>query len=79
MNITIKGIPPKLHKQLKSQASRNKRSLNGEVLSILEQNCDNWDQRVKSTIAELRALNRKFKVPPLTEQFLRMAKAEGRR
>ena len=79
MNLTIKGVPPKLHRQLKTQAVRNKRSLNGEVISILEQSCDNWDHRVKTTIAELRALERKFKVPPLTEKFLRIAKAEGRR
>jgi plasmid stability protein len=34
--ITLKGIPPTLHKQLAERALRNRRSLNQEVLATLE-------------------------------------------
>lgn len=36
MNITLKDIPPPLHKSLKDRAKKQGRSLNKEVLSILE-------------------------------------------
>jgi plasmid stability protein len=34
--ITLKAIPPTLHKVLKARAVRNRRSLNQEVLATLE-------------------------------------------
>lgn len=37
-SITLKKISPSLHRALKSQAKHHKRSLNQEVLSVLEQN-----------------------------------------
>jgi plasmid stability protein len=36
VNITLKDIPSRLHKQLKERAVRNNRSLNWEVIDILE-------------------------------------------
>lgn len=35
--LSIKGVPPTLHEQLKQRAQQNHRSLNGELLTILEQ------------------------------------------
>ena len=35
--LSIKGVPPALHEQLKERAQQNHRSLNGELLMILEQ------------------------------------------
>jgi antitoxin FitA len=34
--ITLKGISPRLHRALKQRAARNRRSLNSEILVILE-------------------------------------------
>lgn len=34
--ITLKAIPPALHRRLKSRALKNRRSLNQEVLAMLE-------------------------------------------
>ena len=34
-SITIKGIPDELHKRLKAEAKRNRRSLNQEVIARL--------------------------------------------
>lgn len=35
--LTLKSLPPGLHRQLKSRAVRNKRSLNMEVIAVLEE------------------------------------------
>lgn len=34
--ITLKALPRPLHRQLKARAARNKRSLNQEVIAVLE-------------------------------------------
>ncbi len=34
--ITLKNIPPELHRRLKERAVRNRRSLNSEMLACLE-------------------------------------------
>lgn len=34
--ITLKSLPTRLHRQLKTRAARNNRSLNQEVISVLE-------------------------------------------
>jgi plasmid stability protein len=35
-SMTIRDLPPELHKRLKESAERNRRSLNAEILSLLE-------------------------------------------
>ena len=35
--ITLKALPDRLHRQLKARAARHKRSLNQEVLAVLEE------------------------------------------
>ncbi|HAV61865.1 MAG TPA: hypothetical protein DCY13_05830, partial [Verrucomicrobiales bacterium] len=40
MNLTIKDVPAKLHRQLKARASQNNRSLNWEVIDILSDAVD---------------------------------------
>lgn len=78
MNVTIKGIPPKIHRQLKARAQANKRSLNGEVLVILERSIGNISPSVEVVLAEAQELRKRFKGPPLSEEFLQMAKNQGR-
>jgi len=36
-SITLKALPPSLHRALKSQAKLHKRSLNQEVITLLEE------------------------------------------
>lgn len=36
LNLTLKSIPPELHVQLKERAAANRRSLNREILALLE-------------------------------------------
>jgi len=35
-SITVRDLPPELHKRLKESAERNRRSLNAEIVSRLE-------------------------------------------
>jgi antitoxin FitA len=37
VTITVKNIPAQIYERLKAQAKTNHRSVNGEILSILEQ------------------------------------------
>jgi len=34
--VTVKDLPQKLHRQLKARALRHRRSLNSEIISVLE-------------------------------------------
>lgn len=36
VNITIKGIPDELHRKLKESAARNRRSINNEIILVME-------------------------------------------
>ena len=79
MNITIKEIPAKVHRKLKARAKANKRSLNREVIDILEkvdQTAGIMDR--EAFLRDVREFRSKLKGPPLTEEFLREAKNWGR-
>lgn len=36
LNLTLKNVPPELHRVLKARAEANRRSLNREILALLE-------------------------------------------
>ena len=36
LNLTLKNVPPELHRMLKARAESNRRSLNREILALLE-------------------------------------------
>jgi plasmid stability protein len=42
--ITIRNVPEGLHKRLKQRATHNRRSLNSELLTVLEEAVGNSDQ-----------------------------------
>ena len=77
MNITIKDIPPRLHRKLKACAKANNRSLNGEVINRLEISLGDLEERER-LLQEIDEFRSSLKVPPLTEEFLREAKNWGR-
>ena len=53
LNLTLKNIPSELHARLKASAHANRRSLNREILAILE---TRLEAPVADVAAELRAL-----------------------
>jgi len=50
--ITLKNIPPVLHRSLKERAERNRRSLNSEVLSVLEAAVDVQERNTELLLEE---------------------------
>ncbi len=55
-SITIKNIPDKIYKKLKTKAERNKRSLNNEILNCLESSVENRRVNVEGLIKRARML-----------------------
>jgi len=78
MNVTIKNLPRGVHRRLKSQAALNKRSLNGEIVEILEKAMQSQPVNIDDFIADLDRFHARHKIPPITEEMLRAAKNEGR-
>jgi plasmid stability protein len=68
--ILVKGIPSKLHRDLKARAQRNRRSMNQEVLTILEQSL----QRVQAITVPKPMKPLK----PITDDEIIRAVREGR-
>jgi plasmid stability protein len=78
MNVTIKDLPQRIHRKLKARASANKRSLNWEMIDILEKAVESRPVDIEELIADVDRLHAKYKIAPVTDEFLRAAKNEGR-
>jgi plasmid stability protein len=77
-SFTLKGIPPDLYRRLKRSAAEHRRSVNSEVLVLLERALNVRQVDVERSLARIDALRNKLRVTPLTERKLRKAKREGR-
>ncbi|MEK6643574.1 MAG: TraY domain-containing protein [Planctomycetota bacterium] len=74
--VVLKGVPEKLHRRLKERAGRNRRSLTGEALHILE------DALVREErIVSLAEVDRRRVRParPLSDRMINNAKRRGRK
>ncbi len=74
--LTIKRLPDELHEQLKKRAERNRRSMNNEVIKILEDALTPRTRSAEEVIAEAEELNRRIGItfPDVVNE----AKREGR-
>lgn len=77
--LTIKGMPDTLYLRLKQRAAENRRSLNSEILVALEQVVASAPPDARVLLARADALRNELRVPPLTDDQLRTAKARDRR
>jgi antitoxin FitA len=80
MTITLKNIPPRLHRELKRRAEMNRRSLNSEVLSCLEKTTFSQpvDRNASNALLEdIRKMRSKFNFY-ITEADLEKDKKWGR-
>lgn len=75
--ITLKGIPPTLHRALKRRAARNRRSLNQEVLATLEDNLGEPARGVDALLREAEAFRNALSFVAKPEA-IDAAKREGR-
>ena len=79
INVTIKNMPPKLYEKLKARAAAHRRSVNSEVIGCLEEVLIRQRLSTEELLKKLEELrNRVSDAPPLTDEFLRKAKEEGR-
>ncbi len=76
--ITVKNIPSTLYELLKQNASRNHRSINNEIIEIMENSLQSKKMTPEDFLASARRLRAKTKSPKLTEDLLSQAKNEGR-
>jgi plasmid stability protein len=78
MNLTLKDVPAELHRKLKRRAEQNHRSLNLEVIDILERVVDPKPVNVEELLAEARQLRESVPDLLITDPLLRKAKDWGR-
>lgn len=77
ISITIKGIPKDIHRELKQRADVNGRSLNTEVIAVLEASLRSGLVDVDELIARARALRSTMKFTTSAAE-IRRTQFEGR-
>jgi plasmid stability protein len=75
-SLTLKDIPPRLHRQLRERAERNRRSLSQEALACLEQVVLAAPIDVKALLRDARALRERVK--PIRDADIDDWKRQGR-
>ena len=76
--LTIKGLPDELYRRLKKHAAEERRSINSQVIVCLERDLAVRRVDPRVILKRARALRQKLDLPPLSEEFLRQAKSQGR-
>jgi plasmid stability protein len=78
-SLTITDIPDATYERLKEAAEAHHRSLNSEVLSLLETVVTTQPMDVETFLARAGEIRAKTKGPPLTLAELMRARDRGRR
>ena len=76
--LTIKNVPRELHKRLKKRAELHRRSMNSEVITLLEQDLVSRPVDPEEFLRRARALRESTPGLVATEKDLRAAKNWGR-
>jgi plasmid stability protein len=76
--VTVKDLPEKLHRQLKARALRHRRSLNSEIIEVLETATTSRKVDPASLLARAAALRSRVG-GRLTDTDLRALRQAGRR
>lgn len=77
-SITVKNIPPDLYGLLKVSAATNRRSINSEIITCIEQGVRFGKVDPEDVLKRARRLRRKTHRHPITDTDFRTAKAAGR-
>ena len=76
-SVTIKDVPTRLHRRLKARAKANRRSLNSEVISLLEASFEPRALNVDEILAAAQAVRAQV-TRELTDQEVNRFKRQGR-
>ena len=60
VNFTLKNIPKELHKRLKQKAEQNRRSLNQEIIELLEKNVSVPDIQAMEVLNKAKEIHNLF-------------------
>lgn len=77
-SLTIKGVPDSLLDALRRRAAQHRRSLNNEVLHLLESSAAAAQVDPDVLLTRLHRLQERAPLPPLTDAILEQAVEEGR-
>ncbi len=81
-SLTVKNIPPIIYERLKMQAENNRRSLNSEVIFILEKALQIVPRRTPAEVEKILEQSRKLREMTagymVTEEEINRWKNEGR-
>lgn len=70
-NLTMKNIPDPLYERLRERAERHRRSVNSEVITLLEEGLAPRPGDPDELLVEVRALRERDEVRYLTNEALR--------
>jgi len=76
--LTLRNIPDDLYQDLKQQAVQHHRSLNREVVFLLEKSIGQERGNDLDWLEQASALRNSLDVPPLNDELLNKIKNEGR-
>jgi len=77
-NFTLKNIPDDLYKKVKEKAERNHRSINGEIISMLDAATTPRPVDVDEMLAKARELRGRTRGFLTDQDMIDRAKREGR-
>jgi len=76
--LTIRNIPDDLYQDLKEHAAKHQRSLNKEVVMMLERTMGRKNADAMEWLKDVDALRDSLNITPLTDKMINQAKNEGR-
>jgi plasmid stability protein len=76
--ITVKNIPDDLYRRLKAAAARNRRSINGEIISRIEDSLRSRRVATDQLLARVRRLQDSYGDRAIPLEQLDAARREGR-
>ena len=76
--ITVKHIPDDLYNRLKAAAETNRRSINREIISRIEQSLSSHRVATDQLLARVKRVQESYSGRPISIEQLDRAKREGR-
>lgn len=77
-SLTVRDIPDDVYRRLRNRAERHHRSMNGELLSILERALESRRLTAEEILTRASALRQRIAGPAITNELLAEAKEAGR-
>ena len=78
VQLALRGVPAELHRELKAAATRNHRSLNGEILARLTASLHGSSANTEALLLEAERIRSAIDPIALTAEEIRILKNEGR-